>query len=82
MQSLPKLWSPGITECTAVLVQPRAVAAEKVAEELAELFGCEVGGTVDLITGEDSRVSSHTKLLVVTPRIFHPEMVGLPRWLV
>ena len=49
-----------------VLTQPRRLAARMAAERLAETIGGRVGAVIGLRTGEETKVSAHTKLTVMT----------------
>lgn len=71
--------------CTGqiLLLSPRRLAARAAAERMAELAGERVGGTIGYATRMDRKVSSATRILVVTEGIFvsriqaDPELAGV-----
>lgn len=71
--------------CTGqvLLLSPRRLAARAAAERIAEMMGEQPGGTVGYATRMDSRISTATRLLVLTEGIFvrriqdDPELSGV-----
>lgn len=71
--------------CTGqiLLLSPRRLAARAAAERMAETVGEAVGRTVGYATRMDSRLSAHTRLIVLTEGIFRnriqddPELTGV-----
>ncbi|MFM9090087.1 MAG: DEAD/DEAH box helicase, partial [Cyanobium sp.] len=53
-----------------LLIQPRRLAARAAAQRLAQALGEPIGGQVGYSVRLESRRSSHTRLLVVTPGVF------------
>lgn len=66
--------------CTGqiILTSPRRVAARAAAERMAELLGERPGETVGYMTRLDSKVSSRTRILVVTDAILVNRLVDDP----
>ena len=66
--------------CTGqiILTSPRRVAARAAAERMAELLGEKPGETVGYMTRLDSKVSSRTRILVVTDAILVNRLVDDP----
>jgi len=60
------------------LVQPRILAAQALAQRLANLWGDEVGQTVGYQVPYDSRVSDQTRLLLMTPGVLLQRLLGNP----
>lgn len=52
------------------LLSPRRLAARAAAERMAELAGERPGETIGYVTRLDSRVSAHTRLIVMTEGVF------------
>ena len=65
LRLLEEPWNTG----TILLLEPRRVAARAVARRMAELLGENVGGTVGWRTRDDTRVSSSTRIEVITEGI-------------
>ena len=51
------------------LLEPRRLAAQQVAQRMASTIGEPVGQTVGLITGQQTKLSANTKLVVMTEAI-------------
>ena len=62
---LDEAWNDG----TILVLEPRRVAARAVARRMAELLGESVGDTVGWRTRDDKRVSSRTRIEVITEGI-------------
>jgi HrpA-like RNA helicase len=52
------------------IIQPRCLAAHRVAKRVAELVGCEVGEAVGYATGQETKCGVYTKFKFVTPMVF------------
>ena len=65
LRLLDEEWNTG----TILLLEPRRVAARAVARRMSELLGESVGGTVGWRTRDDTRVSSSTRIEVITEGI-------------
>ncbi len=65
LRLLDEPWNTG----TILLLEPRRVAARAVARRMAELLGERVGETVGWRTRDDTKVSSRTRIEVVTEGI-------------
>ena len=65
LRLLDEAWNTG----TILLLEPRRVAARAVARRMAELLGEPVGQTVGWRTRDDTKVSSNTRIEVVTEGI-------------
>ena len=65
LRLLDEDWNTG----TILLLEPRRVAARAVARRMAELLGESVGDTVGWRTRDDTRVSSSTRIEVITEGI-------------
>lgn len=61
-----------------ILVQPRVLAVQSLAQRLAELLGDEVGKTVGYQVPYDKCVSDATRLLVMTPGILLQHLLQDP----
>jgi ATP-dependent helicase HrpB len=61
-----------------ILVQPRVLAVQSLAQRLAELIGDEVGKTVGYQVPYDNCVSDATRLLVMTPGILLQHLLQDP----
>lgn len=57
---------PWTTDGRLVVLEPRRLAARASARRMARLLGDEVGGVVGVVTRDDRRVSSRTRIEVVT----------------
>jgi ATP-dependent helicase HrpB len=57
------------------LLEPRRLAAEMVARRLANSLNEELGGTIGLMTGEFSKVSTSNKLVVMTEGILSQRLL-------
>lgn len=57
---------PFVGRGSIILTQPRRLAARMAAERLADTIGERIGHTVGLRTGDETTVSAHTKLTVMT----------------
>ncbi|MFU7528014.1 ATP-dependent helicase HrpB [Qipengyuania sp. ASV99] len=66
--------------CTGqiILTSPRRVAARAAAERMAEMLGEKPGETIGYLTRLDSKVSSKTRVLVVTEAILVNRLVDDP----
>ncbi len=65
LRLLHEQWNTG----TILLLEPRRVAARAVARRMAELLGERVGDTVGWRTRDDTKVSSNTRIEVITEGI-------------
>ena len=65
LRLLGEAWNNGVI----LLLEPRRVAARAVARRMAELLGESVGDTVGWRTRDDKRVSSRTRIEVITEGI-------------
>jgi len=61
-----------------ILVQPRVLAVQSLAQRLADLVGDELGLTVGYQVPYDNRVSNNTRLLVMTPGILLQHLLQDP----
>ncbi len=61
-----------------LLLSPRRMAARMAAERIAFLAGEAVGGTIGYTTRMDSKLSRHTRLLVMTEGIFRGRIIDDP----
>ena len=52
---------------TIYIVQPRCLAARRVAERVAELVGCDVGEAVGFVIGDETKCGHFSKFNFVTP---------------
>jgi ATP-dependent helicase HrpB len=66
---LALLDEPWLAGQKIIMLEPRRLAARTIAERLAQLLGEEVGNTVGYRIRFESRVSTHTRLEVVTEGI-------------
>ncbi len=58
------------------LLEPRRLAAQQVAQRMADQLGEPLGQTVGLVTGEQSRTSPQTRLVVMTEAILTQRMLA------
>lgn len=81
--TLAPLWALAEAQGQVILVQPRILAAQAVAQRLASLLGEPCGGRVGYAVPYDSCVGTDTQLLVTTPGILlqrllrNPELEGV-----
>ena len=61
-----------------ILVQPRVLAVQSLAQRLADLVGDELGNTVGYQVPYDNRVNDSTRLLVMTPGILLQHLLQDP----
>ncbi len=61
-----------------ILVQPRVLAVQSLAQRLAELVGDEVGETVGYQVPYDNRISSNSRIWVMTPGILLQHLLQDP----
>lgn len=61
-----------------ILIEPRRIAARRAAERMAESLGEKLGGTVGLRSRLDTRVSSATRIEVVTDGVFSNQVIREP----
>lgn len=57
------------------LLEPRRLAAEQVASRLAQGLGEEVGASIGLMTGENTRVSDQNRLVVMTEAVLTQRLI-------
>lgn len=53
-----------------VIVQPRCIAAHRVADRVADLMGCAIGEDVGYATGDETKCGEYTRFKFVTPMVF------------
>ena len=61
-----------------LLLSPRRLAARAAAERIAEMMGETPGGTVGYATRMDSRISSASRIIVMTEGIFRNRIIADP----
>lgn len=76
--TLAPLWALAQAKGQVILVQPRILAAQAVAQRLASLLGESCGERVGYIVPYDSSVSAVTQLLVTTPGIMLQRLLNNP----
>lgn len=80
---LALLNQPWATSGKIIVLEPRRLAARAAADQMARLLGEEVGGIVGYRVRLDTRVSSRTRIEVVTEGVFtrlildDPELTGI-----
>lgn len=58
------------------LLEPRRLAAQQVAKRLAQTLGEDVGHSIGLMTGDNSRLSQHNRIVVMTEAILSQRLVN------
>jgi ATP-dependent helicase HrpB len=71
---LGEVWCSG----QIIMTSPRRVAARAAAERMAEMLGEKPGETVGYMTRLDSKISTRTRILVVTEAILVNQLVADP----
>jgi ATP-dependent helicase HrpB len=81
--ALAGLYGAGVIDGRILLLEPRRIAARLAAERMASAIGERVGGRIGLSTRIERKVSSATRIEVITDGLFtrrvlsDPEMTGI-----